>query len=86
MSTYNITGEGSGPTLNVTVSAGQSAITAATVVASGTGYKVGDVVGIVTAGTSGGGSGVRIGINTINGIDTLYLTDVCLKSLTQHLN
>ena len=33
-------------------------------------------MGIVTAGTSGGGSGVRIGINTINGIDTLYLTDV----------
>lgn len=74
--TFNITGDGSGLTMNITVSAGQSAVTGATIVSPGTGYRVGDVVGIVTSSTSGGGQGVRIGINSINGIDTLYLTDV----------
>tara|TARA_R100000900_G_scaffold124497_2_gene98831 strand:+ start:5231 stop:12553 length:7323 start_codon:yes stop_codon:yes gene_type:complete len=76
VSTYNITGDGSGLTLNATVGSGISAITAVTIVGAGRGYKVGDVVGIVTADIGGSGSGVRIGINSINGIDTLYLTDV----------
>ena len=76
VSTYNITGDGSGLTLNVTVSAGLSAITAATVVNDGNGYKVGDIVGLTTADTGNAGSGVRLGISSIAGVDTLYLTNV----------
>ncbi len=76
VSTYNITGDGSGLTLTATIGAGISAITGVSIASSGRGYKVGDVVGIVTADTGGAGSGVRIGINSLGGIDTLYLTNV----------
>ena len=76
VSTYNITGDGSGLTLNVTVSAGLSAITAATVVNDGNGYKVGDIIGLATAGTGNAGSGARVAISSISGVDTLYLTNV----------
>jgi len=74
--TYNITGSGVGLKLSVTVGTGASPITAATITQDGEGYKVGDMVGIVTADMSGSGSGCRIGINSLNGIDTLYLTDI----------
>ena len=74
--TFNITGDGSGLTLNVTVSAGLSAITAATVAVDGNGYKVGDVVGLVTADVGGAGAGARVAISRISGVDTLYLTNV----------
>ena len=63
-------------TLTATVGMGISAITGVSIASSGRGYKVGDVVGIVTADTGGSGSGVRIGINSLGGIDTLYLTNV----------
>ena len=76
VSTYNISGDGSGLTLTATVGMGISAITGVSIASSGRGYKVGDVVGIVTADTGGSGSGVRIGINSLGGIDTLYLTNV----------
>jgi hypothetical protein len=74
--TYNINGDGDGLTLTATVGAGISAITAVSIASSGRGYKVGDVVGLQTASMGGSGSGVRIGINSLGGIDTLYLTDV----------
>ena len=76
VSTFNISGDGSGLTLTATVGMGISAITAVSIASSGRGYKVGDVVGIVTADCGGSGSGVRIGINSLGGIDTLFLTDV----------
>ena len=77
VSTFNITGEGSGLTLNVQASGG--ALVSAVPVANGTGYKVGDVVGIVTStvGAQGGeGEDARITITETLGIDTLYLTDI----------
>ncbi len=76
VSTYNINGNGEGLTLNVTTGAGISAITVVASGNNGRGYKVGDVVGLTTADVGGSGSGARIGINSIGGIDTLYLTDV----------
>jgi len=76
VSTYNIVGNGEGLTLNATVGSGISAITGVSIASSGRGYKVGDVIGIVTADIGNAGSGVRIGINSLGGIDTLYLTDV----------
>ena len=80
--TFNITGRGSGLTLNVTVGGGISAISAVSIASSGSGYKVGDVVGLVTADMGGSGVGARIGINTIAGVDTLYLTDMQAEEFT----
>lgn len=80
--TFNITGRGSGLTLNVTVGSGISAISAVSIASSGSGYKVGDVVGLVTADMGGSGLGARIGINTIAGVDTLYLTDIQAEEFT----
>ena len=77
VSTFNITGEGSGLTLNIQASGG--ALVSAVPVINGTGYKVGDVVGIVTStvGAQGGeGENARITITETLGIDTLYLTDI----------
>jgi len=76
VNTFAITGGGSGLKLDITVGTGASPITAATVLETGQGYKVGDIVGVVTADMSGSGSGVRIGINSLAGLDTLYLTNV----------
>jgi len=72
--TYAITGSGSGLTLDITASASGS-ITAITPVNYGSGYSVGDIVGIVTADVSSG-NGARINIDSINGLDTLYLSNV----------
>ena len=80
--TYNITGNGVGLKLGVTVGGATSAITAATISDDGEGYQVGDIVGIVTADMSGSGSGARIGINSLGGLDTLYLTDVQAEEFT----
>ena len=77
VSTFAITGEGTGLTLNIQDSGG--ALASAVPVANGTGYKVGDLVGIVTStvGTIGGqGEGGTLTITGITGIDTLYLTDI----------
>jgi hypothetical protein len=78
--TFNITGKGSGLKLNITTNSdgiitgvGHSTISPD----FGSGYQVGDVVGIVTSSTSTStGNGVRITITSISGLDTLYLTNV----------
>tara|TARA_Y100000992_G_scaffold302647_1_gene277931 strand:+ start:1617 stop:8993 length:7377 start_codon:yes stop_codon:yes gene_type:complete len=77
VSTFAITGQGSGLTLNLTASSGE--VTGATPVAKGNGYQVGDVVGIVTStvGTKGGqGEGAQITVGSIDSIDTLFLTNI----------
>ena len=83
--TYNITGNGVGLKLAVTVGTGNSGITAVSVASNlmGEGYKVGDIVGVVTADMSGAGSGVRIGITSLAGLDTLYLTNVQGEEFTK---
>jgi hypothetical protein len=77
--TFSITGNGSGLKLNVTTANG--AIVGVTTISSGNGYKVGDVVGIVTSTFIGGttsntGKDARITISAITGLDTLYLEGV----------
>jgi hypothetical protein len=78
VSTYNITGNGSGLVLNITATAGT--ITGITTVSPGNGYAVGDVVGIVTStvgtGSSVRGRDARITISSIIGVDTLYLENI----------
>ena len=84
VSTYNIIGNGSGLTLDVTALSG--IITAVSVVNPGNGYAVGDVVGIVTSSvSSNSGRDARITITGNNGgIDTLYLSNVQGDSFTSN--
>ena len=76
VSTINLTGSGSGLTINVAVSNG--VITTTSVNAGGTGYKVGDTFTIdnsdAKVNRGGGYKGIISGINDV--LDTLYLTDV----------
>ena len=60
--TYNIVGEGSGLTVDLTVNA-EGQITSAVVNSPGTGYEDGNIVGIVTAAlnpTTGVGAELRV--------------------------
>jgi hypothetical protein len=72
--TYPISGQGSGLRLNITATSGS--ITGVSIAAGGNGYAKGDVVGIVTSSAGATGKDGAISINAINGIDTLYLTNV----------
>ena len=83
VNTYSITGKGAGLTLHsVVVGTGLSPITGVAVSAPGSGYQVGDLVGIVTADMSGSGSGVRLGIASLGGLDTLFLTNIQSEEFT----
>jgi hypothetical protein len=82
VSTFNVIGNGSGLTLNISATAG--IITSVTIVSPGNGYAVGDIVGIVTSSvSSNSGREARITITgNNNGIDTLYLGNVQAESFT----
>lgn len=74
--TYNIVGEGSGLTLDITVNS-EGEITSATINNAGNGYEDDNIVGIVTAGlnpTTGVGGQIRV--SGVTELDTLFLTDV----------
>ena len=76
MTTFAITGNGTGLTLNVTF--GSNTIASAAIGNNaGSGYSVGDLVGINTsfAGIAKG-TGAVISVDSITATDTLYLTDV----------
>ena len=72
---YTITGNGSGLTGTVVISGGVVSSVTPTSGSKGSGYAVGDIVGITTSSVSSG-RGSQISVNAIDGIDTLYLTDV----------
>ena len=87
--TYNITGSGSGLKVRIKSVGTNGQIqevlfdppdkdpAAVGVAFSGSGYQVGDIVGIVTSAAPGGtGSGAQLVINDINGTTTLFLTDI----------
>lgn len=76
VSTFNIDSRGSGLTLNVTVGSGISNVTAVSVASSGSGYVVGDTVGLTTSDMGGFGDGAVITVDSLWGVDTLYLTNV----------
>jgi len=82
VSTYNISGNGSGLVLDIDVSDG--IIQNATIVNPGKGYAVGDTVGIVTSSvsTNSGRNAVITITENNNGIDTLYLSNVQGNSFT----
>ncbi len=74
VSTFAISGQGSGLTLNMTAGGGQ--VTSALPVNGGSGYRAGDVVGIVTSSSDNKGHGAVLTVGSINGFDTLYLTNI----------
>ena len=79
--TFNVVGSGSGLKLNITgINANTGSITGISVVTTGTGagYKVGDVVGIVTSTVSKQtGKEARITVSGIStDVDTLYLSNI----------
>ena len=77
-STFNVTGGGTGLTLDVS-SGSDGVLTGAAINAAGSGYSVGDLVGIVTSTLGAGqqsGSGGLFSIDSISATDTLYLTNV----------
>ena len=71
LETTNIVGSGSGLRLSITASGGSVTGIAGTT-ATGNGYQVGDVVGIVTTL----GRNARFTVESISGLDTLYLSNV----------
>jgi len=74
VSLYSETGYGTTVTATVVInSSGQ--VGSVSIANSGTGYVVGDVLGIKTSDVTKG-SGARITVSEIYGIDKLYLTDV----------
>ena len=73
---YTITGHGTGAAANVTVSGGK--VSGLTMTASGSGYCIGDQLGVTTAGMNPKqGRGAIITVSAIdNTRDTLYVTNV----------
>lgn len=71
---YPITGSGSGAKATIGISNG--VISSSTITTSGSGYVVGDLLGITTSQVGGKGKKASITVSTINGINTLYLTNV----------
>ena len=78
--TFTLDSQGEGMTLDVTRLGGE--ITSVSVVSPGTGYKVGDTVGIVTSNVGNAGGDATITIDTIGAVDTLYLTNVSGEGMT----
>lgn len=80
--TYNITGNGSGLVINITgVTDGE--ISTVSIAQSGTGYRVGDVIGIVTSTTSSlSGYGAVLTVSSVTEYDKLFLTNVQADNFT----
>jgi len=75
-STTNLSGDGIGCQLNITVGASGN-VTGATVASGGTGYVVGDTVTVNRLNVQAiAGEGLVVTITAIDQLNTLYLTDV----------
>jgi len=71
-----ITGNGQGATANITISNGSVVSTGVTIVSGGTGYQVGDVLGITTIGSLTIGQNARFSIGIITAVNQLILDNV----------
>ena len=79
VNTYAITGKGVGYRVQISSIGADGNITGIVTTATGTGYQVGDIVGIVTAASAGGpgqGTNAVLSVQESNGIDTLYLENI----------
>ena len=73
VSFYSVSGNGTGAVGVVTISS--NVVSAVSITTPGNGYAVGDVLGITTSNVVKG-TNATITVSNINGIDTLYLTNV----------
>lgn len=73
VSFYSVTGNGSGAVGVVTISS--NIVSAVSITTPGNGYAIGDVLGITTSNVVKGVN-ATVTVSNINGIDTLYLTNV----------
>jgi len=71
-----ITGSGQGATANITISNGSVVSTGVTIASGGSGYQVGDVLGITTIGSLTIGQNARFSVGNITGINELILDNV----------
>ncbi len=70
---YRITGQGSGATGTVTIA--NNKVASVAIAETGSGYQVGDLLGITTS-TVTRGKGATVTVATVPNVDTLYLTNV----------
>ena len=71
-----ITGSGQGATANITISNGSVVSTGVTIASGGSGYQVGDVLGITTIGSLTIGQNARFSVGNITGVNQLILDNV----------
>jgi hypothetical protein len=71
-----ITGSGQGATANITISNGSVVSTGVTIASGGSGYQVGDVLGITTIGSLTIGQNARFSVGIITGVNQLILDNV----------
>ena len=76
VSLETITGNGTGATADITISNGSVVSTGATILTSGNGYQVGDVLGISTIGLFNTGVNARLSIVSIASTNQLILDNV----------
>jgi len=74
VSLITVSGHGINATANLTISNGVAS--AATIASGGTGYSVGDVVGVSSVGINSLGSNIRFSIADITGVNELILDNV----------
>ena len=71
-----ITGSGQGATANITISNGSVVSTGVTIASGGSGYQVGDVLGITTIGSLTIGQNARFSVGILTGVNQLILDNV----------
>jgi hypothetical protein len=78
---FSVTGSGEGAVANLQFTNNKLA-SVVSIVSSGTGYSQGDILGITTSSVIKGTNGY-ITVSSIDGIDTLYLTNVQGEQITE---
>ena len=78
---YSITGSGSGATATITISSNELA--SVSIANTGSGYRVGDLLGISTSAVSRG-RGATISVQSVPNIDKLFLTNVSGEEFTDN--
>ena len=78
---YSITGSGSGATGTITITSNRLA--SVSIANTGSGYRVGDLLGITTSAVTRG-SGATISVQSVPNIDRLFLTNVSGEEFTSN--
>ena len=82
---YNITGSGSGATATIVINAQGQINADPSSISGGSGYVVGDVLGITTSNFTRG-SGATLTVTGLSNLNTLYLTNVQGQEFTASSN